>query len=447
MATLKLRFLWILFAQFLHECGKNARIRAGVRRLPATRRRSAAAVCDLLRAGRYLHKCDPQLWLWTEWPAALPGSRFGRDAGVSPRSTGSDGHVLPVARVADRPSTASGAQQQARERKLSIGLYHDLALATDRFGSDLWAHRPFFVDGCRVGSPPDDFAPKGQDWGFPPPERATASGRRLSAVRRIHPQKLPPRRSAAHRPRDAAVPPLLDSGRLRARPKAPMCARRRAISFGAGSGKRAQPGDDCGRGPGHRGARDPRNPGPFRHFELSTVLFRKERAWRVPRCERVPARRRWFPLRRTICLRWRASGPAPISKRGGRPAWWTKRVRGTSGRLRDTEKQKMLDGCSRRGCCGPICRDRRRDYPELTGELHHAAIGFLAGTPSQLLAINQEDMTKEASQQNLPGTTWQYPNWGRKMRFTVEELRDNEEARSFAAMVRDWIINSGRENR
>jgi hypothetical protein len=32
------------------------------------------------------------------------------------------------------------------------------------------------------------------------------------------------------------------------------------------------------------------------------------------------------------------------------------------------------------------------------------------------------------------------------MRFTVEELRENQEAKSFAAMVRDWIINSGREN-
>ena len=62
-------------------------------------------------------------------------------------------------------------------------------------------------------------------------------------------------------------------------------------------------------------------------------------------------------------------------------------------------------------------------YPELTGELHNAIVGFLAMTPSQLLAINQEDLTKEMHQQNLPGSTWQYPNWGRKMRFTIEQLR------------------------
>ncbi len=56
-------------------------------------------------------------------------------------------------------------------------------LATDRFGSDLWAHREFFVSGCRVGAPPDGFSPKGQDWGFPPPtsERHDEDGYRLFA--------------------------------------------------------------------------------------------------------------------------------------------------------------------------------------------------------------------------------------------------------------------------
>jgi 4-alpha-glucanotransferase len=86
-------------------------------------------------------------------------------------------------------------------------------------------------------------------------------------------------------------------------------------------------------------------------------------------------------------------------------------------------------------------------YPELTGELHNAVIGFLALTPSQLLAVNQEDLTKETAQQNLPGTTWQYPNWGHKMRYTVEELRSDETARNFTLMCRTWVERTGRENR
>jgi len=83
----------------------------------------------------------------------------------------------------------------------------------------------------------------------------------------------------------------------------------------------------------------------------------------------------------------------------------------------------------------------------MTGELHNAVVGFLAMTPSQLLAINQEDLTKELEQQNLPGTTAEYPNWRRKMRFTVEQLRSDPQARGFTEMFRNWIGKSGRANR
>ena len=73
-------------------------------------------------------------------------------------------------------------------------------------------------------------------------------------------------------------------------------------------------------------------------------------------------------------------------------------------------------------------------------------VGFLARTPSQLLAINQEDLTKETQQQNLPGATWQYPNWGRKMRYTLEQLRHDPEAEGYAAMFRHWLGATGRQN-
>jgi 4-alpha-glucanotransferase len=67
-------------------------------------------------------------------------------------------------------------------------------------------------------------------------------------------------------------------------------------------------------------------------------------------------------------------------------------------------------------------------------------------TPSQLLAVNQEDLTKEVAQQNLPGATWQYPNWSRKMKYTVEQLRAEPAARDFAVMFRNWLIRTGRVN-
>ena len=84
------------------------------------------------------------------------------------------------------------------------------------------------------------------------------------------------------------------------------------------------------------------------------------------------------------------------------------------------------------------------DVPELTGELHNAVIGFLASTPSKLMLVNQEDLTKEIHQQNLPGTTWQYPNWSRKMRFSVEELSTERAALDFTTMFRNWLVRTGR---
>ncbi len=111
---------------------------------------------------------------------------------------------------------------------------------------------------------------------------------------------------------------------------------------------------------------------------------------------------------------------------------------------RARDKQAMLDLLRRLGLLPETFPRNAADVPELTGELHNAVIGFLASTPSQLLLVNQEDLTKEVQQQNLPGTTWQYPNWSRKMKFTVEQLSTEKQARDFSAMLRHWLARTHR---
>ena len=82
---------------------------------------------------------------------------------------------------------------------------------------------------------------------------------------------------------------------------------------------------------------------------------------------------------------------------------------------RARDKQAMLDLLRRLDLLPRGFPASAADVPELTGDLHNAVIGFPASTPSKLLLVNQEDLTKEVQQQNLPGTTWQYPNWSRKL--------------------------------
>jgi 4-alpha-glucanotransferase len=70
----------------------------------------------------------------------------------------------------------------------------------------------------------------------------------------------------------------------------------------------------------------------------------------------------------------------------------------------------------------------------------------LASTPSKLMLLNQEDLLKQTEQQNLPGSTAEYPNWRRKMKAAVEELWTSPEVQAFTTMFRGWLDRTGRLN-
>jgi 4-alpha-glucanotransferase len=443
VAALKLRFLKMLFVHFLRE--RRARPERG-REFDDYRAREGEllerfALYSAL--DEHLHRRDPELWVWPQWPAAFHDPESAETRAFARK------HRTPILFYeylqwqVDRQLRA--AHQVTRASGLSIGLFHDVALATDRFGSDLWAHRPFFVSGCRVGSPPDDFSPSGQDWGFPPPDAAhhREDGYRLfaesirkncrhgGALRIDHVMRLfrlfwiPDGLSAAG---GAYVKELsLDMVRVLALES----VRNRVVVVG----------EDLGTvEPEVRQALE-----RFGILSYRVFFFEKDKAGtfrdpaEYPRQALVSSTTHDLPTLRGF---WEG---ADIEARRAAGMIGDNEVQAQSA-MRAADKQKMLDALFR---CGLMRPDLPRDaaaYPVLTGELHNAAIGFLARTTSQLLAINQEDLTKERMQQNLPGTTAQYPNWGRKMRFTVEELARDPEAAGCAAMVRNWIEATGRRN-
>lgn len=53
-------------------------------------------------------------------------------------------------------------------RRSGLGLYLDFPLGVNSSGYDAWRYREHFASGISVGSPPDPFFTKGQNWGFPP---------------------------------------------------------------------------------------------------------------------------------------------------------------------------------------------------------------------------------------------------------------------------------------
>ena len=43
----------------------------------------------------------------------------------------------------------------------------DIPIGIYRYGADAWQHPELFHMDLQAGAPPDDFAVKGQNWGFP----------------------------------------------------------------------------------------------------------------------------------------------------------------------------------------------------------------------------------------------------------------------------------------
>jgi 4-alpha-glucanotransferase len=112
-------------------------------------------------------------------------------------------------------------------------------------------------------------------------------------------------------------------------------------------------------------------------------------------------------------------------------------------RERAREKQSMLDVLHLENLLPENFERNAANLPEFNGDLHNAVIGFLMNVPSMLMLINQEDFTKETEQQNLPGSTGQYPNWQRKMRYSIEDLY-SPEAQGYSRMFRYHLQRSGR---
>jgi 4-alpha-glucanotransferase len=58
--------------------------------------------------------------------------------------------------------------EQLAQAGVEIPLLGDLAIGVDPDGADAWVWRDVLAPGVRVGAPPDEFNVSGQDWGLPP---------------------------------------------------------------------------------------------------------------------------------------------------------------------------------------------------------------------------------------------------------------------------------------
>jgi len=413
VARLKRFALLILFRQFL---------RNGDEELKAYRSARGPWLenyCAYLAIDRYLHKRNPDVWHWGQWPEPLKDPHNPETQRLLEQLSRSVAfHAYVEMRLEQQ---LAEAHQALKQLGYSIGLYQDLALATDRVGADYWAYQQWFAPRVRVGSPPDDFNENGQDWGFPAlhPKRHADSGfeyfiqsircaaRHAGAIRLDHVMRL------------ARLYWIPDNRRASEGAYVRDCfeALLGILALESSRGDFIVIGEDLGTVPGYfRKALDESGILSYR-----LILFERHgEAFRPP----------WEYPKQAIA------------------SFTTHDLPTFDGWLRGVD----LKARSRVGQLGPSAleqaeADRARAVDQLRQafsldaneynsiEFFKGLCRFLAATPSRLRLVNLEEFTAEQEQQNLPGTTSEAPNWQRRVHLPLEQLFEDE---SFLNRLEIW---------
>lgn len=383
--------------------------------------------------------------VWQDWPAAYrdPESREVREF----RERNGDRVLFYEYLQWQVNEQLEEAQAALRDRGSALGLYLDLALGIDPCGADAWAWQPFLVAGIKAGAPPDDFAPQGQDWGFRPGhrERNREDGYRVmaeelrrnltpgGALRIDHvmkyfrlfwiPEGEKPDRGGYVRDYFKDLVGVLGLESVRSRTLVigedlgtvpdevrEVLQRLGVFSYRLFYFEKDGTGNFIG-------------PGAYPEQALAAISTH----------DLPPLAGFWamkdIELRRDLGI---ISDPEQL---------WTARLE----RIQD--KRRIIDLLFENGFIDQetFHKLHAQDDPEITSELHRGIIGFLVSTPAKLVVLNQEDLFLEQDQQNLPGTTTQYPNWKRKMGYSLEQMSADPRAQELAGRYREWIKRSGRE--
>ena len=316
------------------------------------------------------------------------------------------------------------AAARARDLGMAIGLYLDLAVSVAPDGADAWRWRDSFALGVGVGAPPDDFNPRGQDWGLPPfdpfrltydayrPFRETlaANMRHAGALRIDHVMSLmrlywvP----AGASPADGAYVhyPLADLASL--------------LALESVANRCLVIGEDLGTVPDEVRAVLAR----LAILSYRLLYFEQDDEGRFkppaayPAEALVAATTHDLP---TLAGWWVAHDLALRDRLNLFP---TAALRTRQIASRPRERVELLAALAREGLLPDSAADPTH-VPPMSAELATAIEVFLSRTPAKLVMVQPEDVFGQREQANLPGTTHEHPNWCRKLDVPLEQWRNH----------------------
>lgn len=322
------------------------------------------------------------------------------------------------------------------EAGMGIGLYHDLALGSDRTGADGWRFQDVLALQADCGAPPDAFAPDGQNWGFSPadPIRLRASGyqyfiellrsnlRYGGAIRLDHvmalfrlywiPRGLPASAGTyVHYPADELLAILaLES------------VRANALVIG----------EDLGTVPDW--VRD--RLGSAGVLSYRVFYFERDASghWKPPAA--YPAQSIAVVTTHdlpTLSGYWEGADIESRFQLGLLPSEQAREARLAE---RQREKAGILAALKSEGLLPSGASEDPALVPTMTEALALAVHQYLARTPAWIALANLEDVIGERAQTNVPGTIDEHPNWSRKLSVSLEALVKDPRFERLAARLR-----------
>lgn len=122
------------------------------------------------RYARFRAVTDRRRTAWNDWPKKL------REGRITPADYDAESYRYHL--FAQYAASRQMHQLADDLRSHDMRLYLDLPVGVHRHGYDTWSRQHLWVDGASVGAPPDPYFTLGQDWGFPPmhPEACRTEG-------------------------------------------------------------------------------------------------------------------------------------------------------------------------------------------------------------------------------------------------------------------------------
>ncbi|MBV9077222.1 MAG: malto-oligosyltrehalose synthase, partial [Methylobacteriaceae bacterium] len=307
----------------------------------------------------------------------------------------------------------AGAAAAARSAGMSVGLYRDLAVGSDRGGSEIWAHPNRFGATLSIGAPPDLLAPQGQDWGVPPlhplvlEEEGLAAFRALVRANMRHAGAI--RIDHAFQLQRLYLIPVGESGAAGAYVSYPFEAILAVLRLESHRARALVIAEDLGTGPEG-----------FSDAIMRSGLL----SYRVLAFERAPD----GGFKRPPAYPRDALSVITTHDLPTFAGWW----RGLDTDLRQTlgiydgeraEAERAERVVERERLMEALAAEKLVPSVEVTdAPPADAVFRYLARTPSALNAIQYEDVLGSLSQPNMPGTTEGHPNWRRKLDLDLAEI-------------------------